>query len=243
MNYVDNEEALISTEQALNNHLQKHNPVCIPKDHQTRNPTCLICSMEEMVINKLKDVKNKKARMYSRRRKHLSVCADPNCIIVAHSTVPVELQISTLPQFFGKTCFEIAHSAQCKSLFTEIERKNKVYARTVPTHAVTKELLNHYQKMSSTNVDKVRGRPRKRTIQHVNPDSDFSDTDDDVSARDSLVVTRTRVQNRAKETKEVPTTRRATRSSTKLPTKTTRASKRNQQQKGTKCSKIEYAMV
>ena len=97
--------------------------------------------------------------------------------------------------------------------------------------------------MSSTNVDKVRARPRKRTIQHVNPDSDFSDTDDDVSAIYSLVVTRTRVQNRAQETKEVPTTRRATRSSTKLPTKTTRASKRNQQQIDTGGSKIRYARV
>ena len=105
MDYVDNEEALISTEQTHKTCQQKHIPVCIPKDHQTRNPTCLICSMEEMVINKLKDVKNKKARMYSRRKKHLSVCADPNCIIVAHSTVPVELQISTLPQFFWKNMF------------------------------------------------------------------------------------------------------------------------------------------
>ena len=67
MNYVDNEEALISTEQSHKTCQQKHIPLCIPKDHQTRNHTCLICLMEEMAINKLKDIKNKKGRMYSRR--------------------------------------------------------------------------------------------------------------------------------------------------------------------------------
>ena len=68
MNYVDDEEALISTEQSHKTCQQKHIPLCIPKDHQTRNYTCLICTMEEMVINKLKYVKNKKARMFSRRK-------------------------------------------------------------------------------------------------------------------------------------------------------------------------------
>ena len=50
MNYVDNEEALISTEQAHKTCQQKHTPLFIPKYHQTKNPTCLICSMKKMVL-------------------------------------------------------------------------------------------------------------------------------------------------------------------------------------------------
>ena len=64
--------------------------------------------------------------------KFLVKCMHQDCIIHAHAYIPDESKVTTLPYYQGLTCFEIAHHPQCDGLFAKIERKGKMYSRTIP---------------------------------------------------------------------------------------------------------------
>ena len=81
-----------------------------------------------------------------------------DCIIHAHACIPHESKVTTLPYFQGLTCFEIAIHPCCDGLFAKIERKWKMYSRTIPSHSIVKEVKDAYQSTLS------RRSTRKRTI-------------------------------------------------------------------------------
>mmetsp|Transcript_19680 Transcript_19680/g.22283 ORF Transcript_19680/g.22283 Transcript_19680/m.22283 type:complete len:198 (-) Transcript_19680:46-639(-) len=107
----------------------------------------MVCSMEETVC--LKVLNNGKGKVYSRRKKHLAICSDPNCNVVCHSCNPEESKIRKIPAFRGLSCFEIAHHPDCENLFIEVCRNGKngnTYTRSVLNHPVPKMITKIYEK-------------------------------------------------------------------------------------------------
>merc|ERR1712127_474138 len=101
------------------------------KKYIVNRPVCMICSMEESArANVMKFSYNKtKSRKFSRRVKYLGKCMCVNCDIVAHTCQPLEAKIGQIPGVEGLTCFEIAHTLECKGLFTKIPRNGSFYCR------------------------------------------------------------------------------------------------------------------
>ena len=138
-----------------------HVPIAITKNMGFIAPTCMICSMEEGVMRNVLGYNHKKARSFSRRISHLSVCSDPNCKVMCHSCCPEEAKVNQLPQFSGMTCFEIAHQEQCKTLFVEVNRKGHKYIRSITKHSVVTQLSKLYQDFTQDSPQQSRrGRPR-----------------------------------------------------------------------------------
>ena len=127
-------------------------------------PTCMICSMEEGIQRNVSDDSRKKARKYSRRTAYLATCKDINCNIVCHTACPIEAKISTLPQFRGMSCFEIAHHEDCKNLFVQVERNGRMYTRSVRKHPIVTKMTKLYENLYGiTEKEPViarRGRPK-----------------------------------------------------------------------------------
>ena len=165
MTYSDGEDNILQARQL---HVQNHVPIPIPRDKKEGNiikaPTCMICSLEEGVMRSVIDHPRKKARKYSRRLTHLSICADPNCNIVCHSCCPTESRMNRLSIFKGLSCFEIAHHEYCKDVFVEIERKGKKYTRARRKHPIHEEIANLYSDLKQREDQPIRvvrrGRPR-----------------------------------------------------------------------------------
>ena len=156
MSYVDVEEQRTATlEENLIASL--HRPQEIPNTFNRKIPMCMICSMEESIARKVVGVVNRNGRKFARRTKFLAKCADQNCNVIAHSCCPQGTKMSTLPQFNGMSCFEIAHHPVCKSLFTEIYRQGKNYVRCIPTHRVALDIANVYKQTLPRRSS--RGRP------------------------------------------------------------------------------------
>ena len=87
----------------------------------------MIFVVEESVKRKSLGIKNKKGRGFIRRRKHISICNDPDCNIVCHTSCPPESKMRLHPQFNGMTCFQIAHYPDCQSFFYEVNKGGKTY--------------------------------------------------------------------------------------------------------------------
>ena len=137
-----------------------HTPIPIPKNFHLKLPTCMICSMEEGVMRKITNAASKRARQYSRRKKHLTVCSDPNCNIICHSCCPEESKIGKIPQFAGLSCFEIAHHEECNNLFVEVHRLGRTYTRSITNHPIPKMVGEIYKKALPRRSERGRGRPR-----------------------------------------------------------------------------------
>ena len=125
MTFADNIDIEIEERQILS---ESHVPIPISSNRtktDMKAPTCMICSMEEGIQRNVFEDSRKKARKYSRRTSHLATCKDRNCNIICYTACPIEAKISTLPQFRGMSCFEIAHHEDCKKLFVEVERNGR----------------------------------------------------------------------------------------------------------------------
>ena len=105
----------------------------------------MICSMEESIARKVHGSVNRHGRKFARRSKFLASCADPNFNVIAHTFCPRGTKMSTLSQFNGLSCFQIAHQPECKSLFVEIERQGKNYVRSITTHQIAINIGNVYK--------------------------------------------------------------------------------------------------
>ena len=161
MTYTDKDD---DSESIFSKRLQQdsnneHKPVPLPKDFYMKVPTCMVCSMEEGILRKVQNHENKKGRFFSRRRKHLSTCSNPNCNIVCHSCCPVKSNMKDIPQFVGLTCFEIAHHPDCEGLFIDVKRGEKTYTRSVKNHPVPLSIKNIYKRMQPRQSIRGRGRP------------------------------------------------------------------------------------
>ena len=125
MSYVDDDEEsdvfsiTKNNKQSQNNHY----PTLVTKDFEKKIHLCMICSMEESVMNKVLGSKetNIRKRKFARRKTNLASCSDPNCMVIAHTLCPVGTRMNTLPQFAGMNCFEIAHTREASTLFTKIQ--------------------------------------------------------------------------------------------------------------------------
>ena len=137
-----------------------HSPMPIPRNHDMKSPTCMICSMEEGILRRVLKSGNTKARQFSRRKKHLAICSDPNCNILCHSTQPDESKIRRIPEYAGLSCFEIAHHPDCADLFIEISRKGKMYTRSVSKHPMTSKIAKIYETQLPRRSGRKRGRPK-----------------------------------------------------------------------------------
>jgi hypothetical protein len=137
-----------------------HKPIAIPKNFHLKLPTCMICSMEEGVMRKIMNAASKRARQYSRRKKHLAMCSDPNCNIICHSCCPEESKIGKIPQFAGLSCFEIAHHEECNNLFVEVHRLGHTYTRSISNHPIPKMVGEIYKKALPRRSERGRGRPK-----------------------------------------------------------------------------------
>ena len=166
MTFADNEDIAIEDRRIFS---ESHVPIPIPREKNKREsgmkvPTCMICSMEEGVQRNVFDDHRKKARKYSRRTSHLSVCKDKNCNIICHTCCPEEAKISSLPQFRGMSCFEIAHHEECRNLFVEVNRDGKKYTRSVRKHPIATQLTKFYENLygigEKEQVTARRGRPK-----------------------------------------------------------------------------------
>ena len=141
-----------------------HNPIPIPKTSNMKAPTCMICSMEEGILRKVLKKGKIKARQYSRRKKHLAICSDPNCNVVCHSTHPAESNIRKIPAFAGLSCFEVAHHPDCDNLFVDICRRGNTYTRSVRKHPITKMIAEIYESQLPRKSERPRGRPRRSNV-------------------------------------------------------------------------------
>lgn len=167
MTYVDVDE--MKCIPIVENPVSSHKPLSIPTEYTDRSiPTCIICSMEESVAHRVLGNANRNARKYARRKNFLAICADPYCKISAHVCCPEGTKLSTLPQFKGMSCFDIAHSQECQSLFTRIEREGKTYFRSVLIHKVIGDLKQVYSQSLPRRSN--RGRPAA-TTRRANPTS------------------------------------------------------------------------
>ena len=176
MSYVDRHEdgvndGSMSNNRTLKKYMDGHYPKSyfeFDKKYIVNRPVCMICSMEESVrANVMKFSYNKtKSRKFSRRVKYLGKCMCVNCDIVAHTCQPLEAKIGQIPGFEGLTCFEIAHTLECKGLFNKIPRNDSFYCRTIPSHSIVRQVTDIYEaeqprrsKRDRTNSKKKVGRP------------------------------------------------------------------------------------
>ena len=110
------------------------------------------------------DYPRKKSRKRSRRLGHLSICADPNCNIIAHSCCPAESRMNRLPLFKGLSYFGIACHEHCKDMFIEIKRKGQKHTRYLRKHSMHEEIVNLCSDLKEIEDVPIsvarRGRPR-----------------------------------------------------------------------------------
>ena len=139
--------------------------------------------MDEMTKGQILKVPSTKIRRqkFSQCTEFLVTCMQQNCIIHAHACIPDESKDTTLPYFQGLTCFEIAHHPWCEGLFTKIERKGKIYSRTIQSHSIVQKVKDTYQSTLSRRSSRERTiRVRKRilptmivtTVTPNNPDNE-----------------------------------------------------------------------
>ena len=129
MSYVDRyDDGDNDCTESNNKKLQKYMDCHYPKSYVqfdkkiiVNRPVCMICSMEESVRANVLRLSYNKSRSckFSRRVKHLGKCMCVNCDIVAHTCQPLEAKVGEIPGFEGLMCFEIAHTPECKGLFTK----------------------------------------------------------------------------------------------------------------------------
>ena len=168
MSYVDRHEdgvndGSMSNNRTLKKYMDGHYPKSyfeFDKKYIVNRPVCMICSMEESVrANVMKFSYNKtKSRKFSRRVKYLGKCMCVNCDIVAHTCQPLEAKIGQIPGFEGLTCFEIAHTLECKGLFNKIPRNDSFYCRTIPSHSIVRQVTDIYE------AEQPRRSKRERTV-------------------------------------------------------------------------------
>ena len=106
---------------------------------QEETPQSIICWMEESTS---RASSNRKGWSYARQTKFLAMCSHPQCNIIADIRAPDNTKISSLLQFTGMSCVEIACSVEWKDIFALFEREGNKYFRTKPTHPITKDVLN-----------------------------------------------------------------------------------------------------
>ena len=106
---------------------------------------------------------------------HLAACSEPDFKVVAHTCNPQESRLSNIDEFFGMTCFDIAHHHRCKGVFTTIARQGKEYLRIRPKHPVCRFIADALETRRVSNRS-TRGRPPSTLSS-----SDDDDYDDDFS--------------------------------------------------------------
>ena len=167
ISYVDstNSRRDPSTERSSQQNSHKQQPA----DKGTRN-YCVVCRLEENWRREKgeKDDYGKNARCQD----HMVKCLDTSCQLYAHNVaVDHSRRIFQLEPFIGKSCWDIAHSDECKGLWKisgrageSVERSSgsgdvqEVKAQSysvVRTHNIYKQLAEYYGKEKET-------RPRKR---------------------------------------------------------------------------------
>ena len=117
--------------QARQLHKQNQVPIQFPRDKRNINlikaPTCMSCSLEEVVMRSAIDHPRKKARQHSRRLGHLSMCNDPNFNVISHSCCPIESRMNRL--HYSKVCHALKlHTMMTAKIFLlRLEEKAKIY--------------------------------------------------------------------------------------------------------------------
>ena len=102
--YVENNGSIKNIRQ-IDRRVNIHILSPITKSFKWKNPTYVVCSIEESVERKVVCIENTRGRVFSRRRKHLSVCDNTNCNTVYHSSCPTESEMRVPPQFNGMKYF------------------------------------------------------------------------------------------------------------------------------------------
>ena len=133
-----------------------HMPVAAVRSDRSR---CIVCSMEEGWRKKagLKDSRGKN----SRTQNALAVCSCAQCAVAAH-TIPMghDRKIFEDDRFVGMSCWDIAHSSECKGIWPVTEsaggktvRRDSVFdlneVKAVSymvkrSHTIVKDMANEY---------------------------------------------------------------------------------------------------
>ena len=93
------------------------------------------------------------------------MCA--NCDIVVHTCQPLEAKIGEVPGFEGLTCFEIAHTPECKGLFTNVPRNGSFYCRTIPAHSIVQKVTDIYEAEQPRRSKRDRTSSKKKLGDHL----------------------------------------------------------------------------
>ena len=236
MTYVHDEDEYIPTTNTTSVE-DGHAPKCIP--NLKHNLSCNICSMEERIRHKvngqssINNGKRKTNREYSRRKRHLVMCSDPNCHIVAHVCCPAESNVNRLPQFSGMNCFEIAHLKGCQNLFHEVVRNGKTHLKSNKNHPILASLKDHY--IASAPRHTRAGRPRNTqpstptTLTESSNSSPSTPTESSTPLPDESVVTSPHESPRRTTRSTTQIQQRSTRSTTQIQQRTTRSTTQIQQ--------------
>ena len=160
MTYIDSIED-VKVQRTNERNVNIHHPIVMPKNYRSKASTCMICSMEEGIMQSI--LKTDKGRKHARRRTHLAVCSDPNCDIICHMCCQEESRMRQIPQFAGLTCFEICHHEDCKDLFVHVPRNNMTYTRSLRNHPVRTLVKELYEAdLPRRSERSARGRPPKK---------------------------------------------------------------------------------
>ena len=167
--------------------IQEHQPRSIPKVFKTKYQHCMVCSMEEYIMNRLVgSAKTKGRRKWARRRGHLASCSKANCNIIAHTCAPDGTKLGMMPRVLGMNCFEIAHTPDVQNLFTCVHRKGKSYLRSIPSHPVYEELIEAYTQDIPRQSHRLQpsgrsraGRPRRPSVSSISSTTDSQSSEDE----------------------------------------------------------------
>ena len=168
--FTEDDDAWVNDEACPAGVLNDHIPVpAVASDRRH----CIVCKMEEGWRRKagLKDVRG----MNSRSQNAMAVCSCAQCAVVAH-TLPMghDRKIFQDERFVGMSCWEIAHSSECKGIWSVTESAggssvrrdgNEVKAKSYSmkrSHQIVKDMANEYGHRER--------RPRRRINRDVEDD-------------------------------------------------------------------------
>ena len=160
--YVDEDEISVVLSD-MSGILRDHQPRPTPKDINKNYPYYIMCSVEELVSNKIvSSMRTKGRQKCARRRSNLDYCSNKNFQIMAHTCAPDRMKVGMMSNFLGMSCFEITHTLEAQYLFTCIHRKGKSYLRAIPSHPIFEEVNDTYTQdiWRQTERPQPRGRPR-----------------------------------------------------------------------------------
>jgi len=119
----------------------------ITASYKGKNPRCVVCFMEESVMQKVLH--------------YLSVCKNQACNKACHISCPVEFRVDLLPQSNGMICFKIAHYQDVRSLYYDVFRNGEVYTCLLLKHLIIDQVSSLYKIYVTGKIERNSGETNK----------------------------------------------------------------------------------